>query len=1200
MALIQIQEIPDSTNPNGTNGADSIPAEVRATLSFDHGPQYPITLHNPFSEEDEHLLEWYFEEHLEHPYKDKVKALNAGKSIATYGESLFKQIFADPKAFSRYDQCLQAGLNTCQIEIVGSPVFHRWHWEALKDPDLPRPLSLQATIVRKKLQPSSIEASVQPSPTINMLIVIARPNGPRDVGYRTISRPLVESLRQSAVPVQIDILRPGTYKALSQHLRETTDRHGVGYYHVIHFDVHGALLSYAQFEHVQRGEVSPQPTPYAYQHPYGRETIQPYQGYKAFISLEDEHANKADLVEAQALVTLLTEHHIPIAILNACQAGKETGTSESSLGSRLMQAGVQLVLAMGYSVTVSAARLLMSTLYRKLFDQHDLSTAISQARQELYNNKERRAYSNYTIDLEDWLLPIVYQNQPPRLTTRAFTPQEEERYYERRDSYKPTQPGFGFVGRDLDILQIEKRLLTKRNLVLIRGMGGAGKTTLLQHLGEWWQKTGFIEHVFYFGYDQQAWNVQQLITSIAQQLYTPVEYLRDFQPLSLKAQQAKLCARLRAERHLLILDNLESITGTALAIQHTLPVQEQQALRRFLIDLVGGRTLVLLGSRGTESWLAKETFSDNIHDLGGLDPEAASQLTDLILEKYNLTKYRTDNDLQHLIKLLDGFPLALEVVLANLKRQTPTEVLTALQSGSVTLNVGDTQARTENILRCIDYSHSNLSPDAQSLLVCLAPFTSVIRTDTLSRYTEQLKNQPTLVALPFERWQEVLQEAQNWGLLSIDANFPVYLHIQPTLPYFLRSRLNTSEQAEVRRAVETAFREYYDEYGSALYALLDSKEPQERQIGQVLTSLEYENLMTALNLALEAQVSILNFHRTLSNYLDTTQEQQRGLELSQAVLKCLERYPAERLATQLGPELVGVVDRIASRQLELKRYEEAKVSYEKALALWLDNKSLDTDALHKGKASIYHQLGMVAEKQRKWQDAEQSYQQALQIYNGYQDRDGQVRTYVQLGVVAMEQRKWKEAEENYQQALQIRGEYQDRHGQAGVYHGLGRVAQDQRNWEEAELYYQQALDIYREYNDLHEQARIYHQLGMVARLQRKLKEAELYYQQALQIFIEYQDRHGQAGSYQSLGVMAREGKQWEEARGYFLQALEIFIIYKDGYHSAMALGNLALLWQASGDTTLPAAIAPILNATAEEVEAALRKMLEGDGEGEAE
>ena len=43
---------------------------------------------------------------------------------------------------------------------------------------------------------------------------------------------------------------------------------------------------------------------------------------------------------------------------------------------------------MGYSVTVSAAELLMSTLYRELFAKHELSKAISMARHELYNNKE--------------------------------------------------------------------------------------------------------------------------------------------------------------------------------------------------------------------------------------------------------------------------------------------------------------------------------------------------------------------------------------------------------------------------------------------------------------------------------------------------------------------------------------------------------------------------------------------------------------------------------------------------------------------------------------------------------------------------------------------------------------------------------------------------------------------------------------------
>ena len=57
-------------------------------------------------------------------------------------------------------------------------------------------------------------------------------------------------------------------------------------------------------------------------------------------------------------------------------------------------------------------------------------------------------------------------------------------------------------------MEIEKRLLLRRNLLLVRGMGGAGKTMLLHHLGAWWQTTGFVEHVFYFGYDERAWTRQ--------------------------------------------------------------------------------------------------------------------------------------------------------------------------------------------------------------------------------------------------------------------------------------------------------------------------------------------------------------------------------------------------------------------------------------------------------------------------------------------------------------------------------------------------------------------------------------------------------------------------------------------------------------------------------------------------------------------
>ena len=195
-------------------------------------------------------------------------------------------------------------------------------------------------------------------------------------------------------------------------------------------------------------------------------------------------------------------------------------------------------------------------------------------------------------------------------------------------------------------------------------MGGAGKTTLLRHLAGWWHTTGFVQRVFYFGYDEKAWTLQQIMTSIAQDLYGP-KYYTDFQPLSLAAQQAMLSQDLRSKNHLLILDNLESITGAHLSIQYALPPEDQAALHSFLTDLARGHTLVLLGSRSGEDWLAKGTFNDNIYELPGLDPEAASTLADRILERNHATQYRQDDVLRKLIKVLDGFPLALEVVLTN-------------------------------------------------------------------------------------------------------------------------------------------------------------------------------------------------------------------------------------------------------------------------------------------------------------------------------------------------------------------------------------------------------------------------------------------------------------------------------------------------------------------------------------------------------
>ncbi len=164
---------------------------------------------------------------------------------------------------------------------------------------------------------------------------------------------------------------------------------------------------------------------------------------------------------------------------------------------------------------------------------------------------------------------MVYSNQTVDFRLREFQPQEEELYFESlAQEFRFNPPEYSFVGRDLDILRIEKGLY-RHNVLLLQGMGGTGKTTLLNFLREWWQKTHFADHIFYFGYDERAWTLDQILFGIGSQVYDRFEMGR-FQAMNGLAQMQKLVTWLRSANGVLILDNLESVTGEPLSIPNTL------------------------------------------------------------------------------------------------------------------------------------------------------------------------------------------------------------------------------------------------------------------------------------------------------------------------------------------------------------------------------------------------------------------------------------------------------------------------------------------------------------------------------------------------------------------------------------------------------------------------------------------------------
>lgn len=211
------------------------------------GAAYPVTVTDSATPADEQLLGWYFEQHLRYPFLDGDRRRTAVTMLREYGQKLFAQVFGGEAGFE-YQVMRGRGFDDCRIEVVGGAGLHRLHWEALFDPELDSPLAVRVPITRRvELRPARFEIA-GPRPSLNILIVTARPDGAQDVGYRTISRPLVAAVRQAELPVQVDMVRPGTWAALRAHLDAAREKYGSGWYQLVHFDLHGAFTDHTTIQ----------------------------------------------------------------------------------------------------------------------------------------------------------------------------------------------------------------------------------------------------------------------------------------------------------------------------------------------------------------------------------------------------------------------------------------------------------------------------------------------------------------------------------------------------------------------------------------------------------------------------------------------------------------------------------------------------------------------------------------------------------------------------------------------------------------------------------------------------------------------------------------------------------------------------------------------------------------------------------------
>lgn len=188
---------------------------------------------------------------------------------------------------------------------------------------------------------------------------------------------------------------------------------------------------------------------------------------------------------------------------------------------------------------------------------------------------------------------------------------------------------------------------------------------------------------------------------------------------------------------------------------------------------------------------------------------------------------------------------------------------------------------------------------------------------------------------------------------------------------------------------------------------------------------------------------------------------------------------------------------IANSQTEQGFLEEAERNYHKALEI--------PEQMNWEDANIQSGLGDLYLIRKRYSEAEQAFQQSLNIARDIADRAAEARILSNLGKVYLEQGRLSEAEEILSQVLVILREKGGRADEATILLNLGKVYSQQGRIEEAKNSLEQALQIFDAVGSASNKGVSLFFLAEHYYSQQDLDEALKYAQQAVEVFEKTQD-----------------------------------------------------------------------------------------------
>ena len=269
--------------------------------------------------------------------------------------------------------------------------IHRLPWELLENPDhwhVPDPCVTVRRIVAPAVGGPELErvCSWSTSDSVNILLVVARrlsvgASRQDQSGIPSFALAAIQNaqkklnMRQGSSRIKLEIVWPGTYQALQKHLESTTCEKGLGYFHMVHFDLHGRVRNHT--------------------------------AYLRFVDEEGKFVDKPASVVAE----LLAANGVPSVVMNACQSATASKGVDANVARIFAREKISNILAMSYRFSGSATTIFLTSFYENLLIDtlpFSFSEAAGRARETLRKQRGRKSREASYYDIRDWFVPVVY------------------------------------------------------------------------------------------------------------------------------------------------------------------------------------------------------------------------------------------------------------------------------------------------------------------------------------------------------------------------------------------------------------------------------------------------------------------------------------------------------------------------------------------------------------------------------------------------------------------------------------------------------------------------------------------------------------------------------------------------------------------------------------------------------------------------